>query len=122
MVSTPVMLATVMATLASLSWIDIVDAPENVGHGTGRAHGGANCEAWGELPSPSDSDAEPESMMLVHSENNERQQQPTTRQGGLLCRVLYDPAQRRLEMRKAEEQADRSSARSADDTEQTPEE
>ena len=98
MVSTPVMLAAVMATMAAVSWIDDEPAMSD----TGQAHGDADADSSSSDSSSSSSSSSTQANRMSAADKEptghiESQPQPTTLRGCLLRRVLHDPAQRCLE-------------------------
>ena len=100
MVSTPVMLAAVMATMAAVSWIDDEPAMSD----TGRAHGDADLDSSDSSSSSSSSSTQANPPVMSDADKEptgliESQPQPTTLRGCLLRRVLHDPAHRQLEVR-----------------------
>ena len=99
MVSTPVMLATVMSTMAAVSWIeDEPPAESSDSDGFGTAPSPAppspgELSLFGGVASPKPTKAHTDPEGLMHGEG------PKPR-GCLLRRRLHDPAQRRLEMQR----------------------
>ena len=96
MVSTPVMLAAVMATLASLSWREEEPEERGMAHvqpqveATGHAHGDSSFESAPSTSAPSSPSADEDKMPL---DQEEKPQATVTFKGGMSCRKLYAPGE-----------------------------
>ena len=96
MVSTPVMLAAVMATLASLSWSEEEPEEQRIAHAqpqvqaTGHAHGDNGSELAPSTSPPSSPSADEDAMTL---DEEEELPATVTLKGGMSCRKLYAPGE-----------------------------